>query len=182
MYQYLLLLDTDQERDFFQMLYDRYKNDMYYTAYRILQNRADEEDIVHETFLTLTENLVKIMGDPPQKNRNYILTIVKNKCYNLYKKKKREIDADMEQERPDLVFPEGLDERLERMEKKELILKLIKEMKQSYQDVLLMQYYHEMGTDEIAKIMNTTPDNIRHISKRAKEKLQIMLKKYGISE
>lgn len=38
------------------------------------------------------------------------------------------------------------------------------------------------GTDEIAKIMNTTPDNIRHISKRAKEKLQIMLKKYGISE
>ena len=122
MYQYLLLLDTDQERDFFQMLYDRYKNDMYYTAYRILQNRADAEDIVHETFLTLTENLVKIMGDPPQKNRNYILTIVKNKCYNLYKKKKREIDADMEQERPDLVFPEGLDERLERMEKKELIM------------------------------------------------------------
>ena len=76
MYQYLLLLDTEQERKFFKELYREHKNEMYYIALKILNNESDAEDMVHETFLTLTENLPKMMDNPPQKNWNYILTIL----------------------------------------------------------------------------------------------------------
>ncbi len=68
MYQYLLLLDTEQEREFFKKLYNEHKNEMYYTALKILKNESDAEDMVHETFLTLTEHLSKMIDNTPQKS------------------------------------------------------------------------------------------------------------------
>lgn len=43
-----------------------------------------------------------------------------------------------------------------------------------------MQYYHEMSAIEIAEEMGKTPDNIRHISMRAKRKLQSLMKENGM--
>ena len=182
MYQYLLLLDTKEEKEFFREIYNSYKDEMYRAAYRILQNRSDAEDIVHETFLTLTEHLDGMMEATEQKNWNFIFTIVKHKCYNLYKKKKWEIETEESPEDLRNVFEEGLEVQIVKMEKKELILKLVKEMKQSYQDVLMLQYYHELDAMEISEILDTTPDNVRHISMRAKKKMHDLLDKYGISD
>lgn len=179
MYQYLLLLDTDEEKEFFQELYNRYRDEMYYIAYQIVRNSLDAEDVVHETFLALTENLSGMMHSPSSKNWNYILTIVKHKCYNLYKKNKRELSNEFELEETVDVFSDELEERMVRMEEKELMLKLIRGMNPSYRDVLLLQYYHELEVSEIAKIMGKTEDNVRHISMRAKRKLQGILEENG---
>lgn len=92
MYQYLLLLDTEQEKEFFQKLYREHRNQMYYMALKIVKNESDAEDMVHETFLTLTEHLMGMIENPPKKNWNFILTILKHKCYNLLKKKKKEFE------------------------------------------------------------------------------------------
>ena len=179
MYRYLLLLDTDEEKEFFQKIYIRYKNEMFYAAFAILQNSADAEDIVHDTFLTLIDKLNHMMEEPTERNWNYILTIVKHKSYNLYKKKKWEIDQEWDSFRQDDVFGEGMDARITKLERKEQLLKLMKKMRKSYQDVLIMQYYHEMNVMEIAQILGKTPDNIRHISMRAKRKLQGILEENG---
>ncbi len=80
------------------------------------------------------------------------------------------------------VFHEKPDDRMERLEKKDLVMKLLRRMKQSYQEVLLLQYYHEMEIAEIAEALGETEDNIRHISMRAKKKMCKMLEKYGIAD
>ncbi len=182
MYQYLLLLNTDKEKEFFEKIYNRYRHEMYYASYKILKNSSDAEDIVHETFLTLTENLDKMMDNPPHKNWNYILTIVKNKSYNLYKKKKLEAEKGLRRSEQNQIFVEELDVRMAKIEQRELLLKLLKQMRKPYQDVLLLQYYHELDVMEIAEILSKTPDNVRHISMRAKRKLQSMLEEYGYFE
>jgi RNA polymerase sigma-70 factor (ECF subfamily) len=46
--------------------------------------------------------------------------------------------------------------------------------------VLALQYYHELSAAEIGKLLGKSPDNIRHISMRAKKKLQSLLKKNGL--
>lgn len=179
MYQYLLLLETDEEKEFFKKIYERYRNEMFYAAFAILQNCSDAEDIVQDTFLTLIDKLDHMMEESAERNWNYILTIVKHKSYNLYKKKKWEIDGDGESLREDEVFGEGMDARITKMERKEQLLKLMKKMRKSYQDVLIMQYYHELNVMEIAQILGKTPDNVRHISMRAKRKLQGILEENG---
>lgn len=57
---------------------------------------------------------------------------------------------------------------------------LLKRLKRPYQQVLALQYYHELSVQEIAEEMETTPDNVRHISMRAKKKLQSILEENGL--
>ena len=83
-----------------------------------------------------------------------------------------------EWEELDLV-DEELEIRVIEKEQVRLVMELIGQMDESYRDILLMRYYHGMKVREIAGIVNKTPDNIRHISQRAKKKLQGMLEEYG---
>lgn len=180
MFQYLLLLETEKEKEFFRKIYKKYRTEMFYTAYKIVGNRSDAEDIVHETFLTLTDHMDKLMDNEPHKMWNYIMTAVEHKSYNLYRKKKLQVELDDWEWEQGEVFEKSADIIVEETEQKNIIMEVLKQMKSPYQEVLLMQYYHEMSVQEIAELLEKTPDNIRHISSRAKKKLQLMLEKMGV--
>ena len=57
---YLALLDTAEEKSRFEELYLLYRQDMYKTAYSILQDSFEAEDVVHEAFLIVIKKLDKI--------------------------------------------------------------------------------------------------------------------------
>lgn len=86
---YLMSLDTEEERIKFVKIYDTYRNRMHYTANMILKDELNAEDMVHDTFLTLTDYLDRINEEDPVGTWNYIVTILKNKCYNFIKKNKK---------------------------------------------------------------------------------------------
>ena len=86
---YLMSLDTEKERIKFVKIYDTYRNRMHYTANMILKDELNAEDMVHDTFLTLTDYLDRINEEDPVGTWNYIVTILKNKCYNFIKKNKK---------------------------------------------------------------------------------------------
>ena len=178
-FQCIQLSDREQERDFFEGIYEEYRDEMYRTAYRILKNKQDAEDMVQETFVILIDNLEVMKYNSPQKNRNFILTILKNKSFNLRKDRKRRADKEVCKEVVEAVFDEESDIRLLKMEQKEFLAEILKRMNKSYRDILLLQYYHDMSIAEIAEVLGKTPDNIRHMSLRARRKLKKMLRKYG---
>ena len=120
-----------------------------------------------------------LRGNSPQKNWNYILTILKNKSFNLCKQRKRQADQEIEGESLENVFDEELDVKFQKLERQELLTEALKHMNKSYRDILLLQYYHDMSIAEIAKVLGKSPDNVGHMSRRAKKKLKKLLKKYG---
>lgn len=68
---------------------------MHYTASVILKDKLNAEDMVHDTFLTLTDYLDRIDEEDFTGTWNYIATILKNKCYNFIKRSKKiELIAD----------------------------------------------------------------------------------------
>ena len=85
---YLEMLETPEEKLKFEQLYFLYRDKMYAVAFKILHNENDAEDIVHESFKTIIENFEKINDISCHKTWNYIVTIVKNKSFTLYQKKK----------------------------------------------------------------------------------------------
>lgn len=180
MFQYLLLLETEEEKEFFQSIYKKYRNEMFYIAMGILKNESDAEDIVHETFLVLVDHLDKIMGNEPYKVWSYIHTTVRRRAYNLCKRKNMQEDNGLEEWQHGEILEKSLDKGLEEEELKEAMAGLLKNLKDSYKEVLVLQYYHEMPVQEIAEELGTTPDNIRHISMRAKRKLQDILEERGL--
>ncbi len=184
MYQYLLLIKTDEEKEFFTLIYNKYNKEMFHTADIILRNTSDAEDVVHETFLTLIDNLDKLIGNEPHKMWNYIVTIVKNKCFNLMKRKYKLDEQGIEDylytEQYGDIFEKSLDTLMIESERKEVMIGLLKALKYPYKEVLLLQYYHEASVLEIAKILEKTPDNVRHISIRARRKLQSLIEESEI--
>lgn len=174
--------DSRQESDFFREIYENYKNEMYHVAYGILQNRHDAEDAVHEAFMAVFANIGRMVQNSPKKNRNYILTIVKNKAYNLYKSKKRQAEKEIGEEALEDVFAEEPDRKIMEMEKKEFLKEMLGKMNPSYRDILLLQYYHGLGVAEVAEELGKTPDNVRHMSMRAKRRLKEMLEAYGFAD
>ncbi len=177
---YLLFLSTDKEKEFFQEIYQQYKDEMFGIAQGILKNNEDAEDVVQETFLTLIDNLDKIMDEEPHKVRNYIITITKHKSYNLFNRRRMRAEREEEEwlQRP--VFEKSPEILAEEAELEQVMVELLRRMKEPYREVLKLQYYHEMSVAEIAELLDKTPDNIRHVSMRAKKKLLSIVKEAGI--
>lgn len=181
MFQYLVLLKTEKQKDFFTKIYKEHRNAMFFTSYNIVHDSSDAEDIVHESFLTLIKHVDKLIDNEPHKIWHYIDTTVKNKSFNLLKRRKIQEDPGLDEEwMQGEVIEKGPDDLIEEFELQEAMTGLLKKLKRPYQQVLALQYYHELSVQEIAEEMETTPDNVRHISMRAKKKLQSILEENGL--
>ncbi len=176
-----LLLDTE-EKKFFREIYETYRDEMFYTAYVILENVQDTEDALQEAFIAVLRNIDKIKGNPPQKNWNYIATIVKHKAIDLYNKRKKRIDKELPltEKMVEDIVDEAFDIRVLTAEQREILIKLLKEVNEEYCDVLLLRYYHGLSCVEIGKILGREADAVRHMVWRAKRSLQRKLKEKGI--
>lgn len=175
MFQYPQRKNGGLNTSYFREIYENYRDEMFYAAYEILHNQQDAEDVIHETFVTLLECPGKIRKNSPQKNWNYILTILKNKSYNLIKRRKYHSDREFVIEMLEDVMDETVDGKFIQMEQKEFVMEALRQMNKTYRDILILQYYHEMSIVEIARLFGKTPDNIRHLSVRAKRKLKKLL-------
>ena len=179
MFIYLMVLDTEEEKIKFVKIYDAYKDRMHYTASVILKDKLNAVDMVHDTFLTLTDYLDRIDEEDFTGTWNYIATILKNKCYNFIKRSKKiELIAD------DTIFEQSveghnlLESQLIKKESEEFLNSLIRGLKYPYKEVIYLQYHNKLNSRQIAEILETNSANVRKISSRAKEQLKKgMLKK-----
>lgn len=176
---YLEMLETPEEKLKFEQLYFLYRDKMYAVAFKILHNENDAEDIVHESFKAIIENFEKINDISCHKTWNYIVTIVKNKSFTLYQKKKHhETSAYEDWVEVEMDFtPEKVTEELEVAE---ILAELIRSLPFPYKEVLYLQYYNALSGEEIAKFIDKTPAHVRKISQRAKVMLKEELLKRGI--
>lgn len=85
MFIYLAIIDSPEGKLKFEVIYERYKGLMFYTANSVLGDTRDSEDIVHDAFL----KIIEIIDDPKSPQTRYlIVTITENKAIDLYRKRK----------------------------------------------------------------------------------------------
>lgn len=159
MITYLQLLDTPQEKKAFTVLYEKYHRQLYNRAMHLMKDSAAAEDLVHDTFLTVTKNMDKIMEADYLKNWGYLLTILQHLAFNEMKKRKKTLSHDLETDYGRTASEENID--------------------YPYRQVICLQYYNGLKTREIAEVMNLSRENVKKISQRAREKLKKQLIKRG---
>ena len=72
---YLSVLDSDEDKSRFEVLYNLYRQSMYAIAYGILHNEFDAEDAVHESFLKIANHFEKIEEIKCPKTKAFIVII-----------------------------------------------------------------------------------------------------------
>lgn len=176
---YLEMLETPEEKLKFEELYFLYRDKMYAVAFKILHNENDAEDIVHESFKAIIENFEKINDISCHKTWNYIVTIVKNKSFTLYQKKKHH-ETSVYEDWTEIEMDFTPEKVTEEREIAEILAELIRSLPFPYKEVLYLQYYNALSGEEIAKYIDKTPAHVRKISQRAKAMLKEELLKRGI--
>ena len=173
---YLVLLETDQERDRFQTIYEKNYLKMYHVVLAILKQQPDAENAVHEAFLALAENFEKYSRLTDDKMAGFCVSVAKNKAIDMLRKRKHYSEAELE----DLVLYDGRTEvnpedAQEASEESRMIRQALHEISDVLREALIFKYYYGMSNPEIAKILGVSKKVVEMRLYRGKEKLRVIL-------
>ncbi|MBO5247240.1 MAG: sigma-70 family RNA polymerase sigma factor [Eubacterium sp.] len=169
---FLSMLDTEEEQNKFVLLYDTYKQLLWYVANDILKDRQLAEDAVQETFLALTRHIEKVDEVHSAQTKRFLVTIVKSRAIDMLRREKRAewIAYD------DALAEEGdagdvLDAYLQ-AESYDQLVEAIRSLDENDRVVLECRYLHELSEKETAALLGLAPKTVNVRIYRAKKKLK----------
>lgn len=143
---------------------------MYNTAYRILKDNFEAEDIMQEAFLTVFTKMDTYKGEVTF--GAWLKRIVINKSLTQLKKNNRYNEVKMEVIPNDDVEEETIDYT---GLKAKSVLTCLQSLKENYRLVLTLHLIEGYDYEEIAQILEYTNENVRTTVSRAKKKLKQVL-------
>lgn len=168
---YLSMIETEEDKSKFVLLYEKYRKLMYYVANQILKDEYLSEDAVHQTFIKIIENLDNISEIDCHKTKSYIVTMVRNHSINLYNQRKNHpmvsLDTEMDIESNEIF----------EIQEEDAIVKAVANLPQIYNAVLTLKYVQEFSNTEIAEALDISESTVRKRLERAKSKVQESLEK-----
>lgn len=185
---FLEALTTPEEKLQFEKIYYQYAQKLYAIAWKILKSSEDAEDMVHDTFQAIIENMNKVQAmDEPQLN-SYITTIVKNRSLTLYNRKKNHQSVAVEDENlmdylslDDSDMGKDIASQLVRKECHNALTELILDLPDRCKNVLYLYYFNDLSYAEIGNVLQMTEVNARQIATRTRRTLAEKMKERGMS-
>ncbi|MDT7833065.1 sigma-70 family RNA polymerase sigma factor [Flavobacteriaceae bacterium S356] len=151
-------------------IYKAYYRAMYNSAFRILKNEFEAEDIMQEAFLTAFTKLDSYKGEVAF--GAWLKRIVINKSLTQLKKNTKYQEVKMEVIPNYDIVEETID--YSSLKASEVIEK-INGLKDNYRLVLNLHLIEGFDYEEICQILNYTNENVRTTISRAKKKLKQVL-------
>ena len=160
--------DSNQDQnERFERLVNQYQTSLLRTCYMYLRDREQAEDAVQETFFKAYRNLGAFRGESAEKT--WLMKIAVNTCHDMrktgwFRHMDRRVTPEMlpEASVPFQEFEEGLI-----VEVMNLPLRL--------REVVLLYYYQNMDTNEIAQTLGIARSSVSGRLQRARKKLRDVL-------
>jgi RNA polymerase sigma-70 factor (ECF subfamily) len=156
----------------FEPLVRRYEKFASVYAYSLLGNEFDAQDAVADSFLKAFTKIRQYrMGSS---FKNWFLKIVHNTCYDLLRKRKKQIYLDDEEVGEAIKNDEALSydniENLNFGEMKQLLLKLSPDLR----SVIILRYYYDWDYQKICKFLDIPMGTLSSRLNRACKKTEIL--------
>lgn len=169
---YLGMIETPEDKDKFEYIYNNYKFKMIEVARRYVNDHALAEDVVHDSFIKIISNLEKIEDVSCSKTFAYIVTVVKNKSIDYLRSEKTKRTDSLDGKEFFIHDNESLPlDLLIEKEGYERLLSCIDELDEKYRAVLELKYIHGLKEKEIADVLNITEKNANVRIYRARKML-----------
>ncbi len=179
----IILGDTNA----FSILINRYKNQAYNIAFRILNNREDAEESASDAFLKVYHNLKDF--DKNSSFSTWLYSIVYNNSISIRRKKKDTLDLmdniklddenlgefEISEDIAD-SFEDNLTIEIEKSNQLEKLKLAILKLKELEQVIITLYYIEDKSTDEIANITGKSVSNVKIILFRARKVLYNLMK------
>jgi RNA polymerase sigma-70 factor (ECF subfamily) len=179
MFIFLALINNENDRKKFEILYILYCKKMFFTANNVLHDEHEAEDAVHNAFLSIANNIEMINDAYSNNTLSYVITIARNAAIDLSRQKKRIKYIDIDE---DLHFDDTTDilDTITSEENFQSIVSIITNLPDTYRDVLYMHYVDSLSTREIASLFSKKESTIKKQVVRGKKLLVERIRKEGI--
>jgi len=148
-----------------------HKNQMYRLALRILRNEEDAKDIVQDSLVKLW-NKRKVLGNI-KSFKSFSLTIVRNACIDLIRKRKPETNHQDHLERSDGLNPE---KQLDVSDQLQRVKQIINQLNEQQRELIQLRDIEELEYEEMSEITGLTVNNIRVILSRTRKEIRQRMK------
>ena len=162
---------TSQGDRFFEEIYREFKDKVEsYIRARVSDHHV-AEDLTSDVFFKCYKNIERY--DPEKAAvSTWVFTIVNNTLKNYYRDRKSTASLDdMEGFEPS--FEEDMDRAMRLDEVRQYLDEVLEELDETKRRILLMRYYDEMKTKDIADALGMTAGNVRVILTRTLKKLNV---------
>lgn len=179
---YLSLIENENEKKKFEVVYLTYRKQMFVIANSILKNKYDAEDVVHDVFyyvasshmdvINKAENLIDV--------RNYLLKSTKNVSMSLLRKRNTQ-SGYFDRTRENSPAPTDnsfIDEICLRLNYQD-ILEVIDSLDEKYREVLYYHFVLDLTIPETAELLNRNFNTVQKQLVRGKELLLKKVNKGG---
>lgn len=173
----------------FSVIVELYEKDVYNIAMYILGNREDAQDVTQETFLSFWRSLKFYREECSVKG--YLLRIVRNRSYDILRKKKNENIAPLafsedgeyqEIDMPDISTDANPAEAYIRKERIELVRKAISMLGDEQRDIIIMRDINGLSYSEIAELIGLSEGTIKSRISRGRASLKKILLELGYDD
>lgn len=174
---YLSALDSDEDRQLFQTLYEQNTGIMYYAALKILCNPTETENAVHEAFLSIAEHFEEYRIKPRRELDSICVAIAKNKALDAFRRQKHLSEAELEE-----VLTVHQDRKhdpekvMEKNDESRRIRRIMDRLPEILRIVLDLKYYCQYSNPEIARLLDVPIKTVEMRLYRAKIKLRELMR------
>ncbi len=155
----------------YRILAQRYMDDLFFLARRILRDQSEAEDVVQNIFLQIWE---KPRQWQPEKGRlkAWLWTITSNACRDVLRKSSRIVLSDDGFEHIAHASPQP-DRKAEDVSQLNHVLGQIARLPERQQTALYFSVHDELTHKEIAQQMNISADAVESLIARARKNLKM---------
>ena len=160
--------DSDQDQnEHFERLVNQYQPSLLRTCYMYLRDQEQAKDAVQETFFKAYRNLGTFRGESAEKT--WLMKIAVNTCHDM-----RKTAWSLHMDRR--VTPEMLPEASVPFEEfEEGLIVEVMNLPLRLREVVLLYYYQNMDTNEIAETLGIARSSVSGRLQRARKKLRDVL-------
>lgn len=175
-----LTIEDSIVRSKLEQIYYEYKKVAYWTAYNILKDHHEAEDVVQDAIVKISSIIDNIEEVKCNKTRALIVIMVRNLSFNIYNRRKKVVHTHYDE--IEIISEDfSLDEEIISLEQASWLAEVLGKLKPTYGDILVLKYYYEYSNKEISSLLGITEGNIRIRLHRAKASIKELIEKEGFA-
>lgn len=171
MIAFLDLIDNDDDKERFRLLYNKYKGLMAHIVLQRLDSQEDIEDVLQESFFYIAKNFNKIGDINSSQTKCFIAVITEGYAISKYRKDKNNLNIVS----LDDAETNSMADDFDNYSSSELKM-IIDSLSDEYKNLLYLKYVFGYKSREIADIYGITDSSVRKKLQFAKAEIRNKLK------
>lgn len=174
----MLVEQAKTDDNAFEALYDFYFPKIYFFVLKRTGQKETTEDIVSATFIKVFTGLKSFRPNNDNSFAAWVYKIANNKLTDHYRKQGRQSVVNIEDIPEIQDYNQDSESDLIKNINQEMVKKILAKLPMRDQQILQLKFFAELNNIEIAKIMETKPNNIGVWLFRALKRFEAIYQKY----